>query len=61
MACIHDNPIFEILAPTMDVARIPIEEMGHRAVNILLNDIKNKTGIGEKNGYEISLSKDISE
>jgi LacI family transcriptional regulator len=60
LACIHRNPIFETLAPTMDVASIPLDEMGHKAVNILLDDINNKTGIGDKIGYEISLSKSLN-
>jgi LacI family transcriptional regulator len=60
LACIHRNPIFETLAPTMDVASTPLDEMGHQAVNILLNEINNKTGLGSKIGYEISLSKTLN-
>ena len=56
LACIHRNPIFETLAPTMYVARIPLDEMGSKAVNILLNEMNNKTEIIDKIGYEISLS-----
>ncbi|MCK9639967.1 MAG: LacI family transcriptional regulator [Prolixibacteraceae bacterium] len=59
LACIHRNPIFETLAPSMYVARIPLDEMGREAVNILLNEMINKTGTGDKIGYEISLSNSI--
>lgn len=62
LACIHRNPIFETLAPTMFVAKIPLNEMGGQAVNILLDEINNKkTGTvvnkeeGNKIGFEISL------
>lgn len=60
LACIHQNPIFETLAPTMDVARIPLEDMGHKAVDILLNEMNNEIGINEKIGYVISLSKSLN-
>lgn len=61
LACIHQNPIFATLAPTMDVARIPLEKMGHKAVNILLNEMNNETEISEKIGYVISLSKFLND
>lgn len=56
LACIHRNPLFATLAPSMEVARIPLDEMGHKAVSILLNDMNNKAEIRDKIGYEISLS-----
>jgi LacI family transcriptional regulator len=56
LACIHGNPLFSTLAPNMDVAAIPLDEMGHKAVNILLNDMNKKSGSGEKIDYEICLS-----
>ena len=60
LACIHRNPIFETLAPTMYVARIPLDEMGSEAVNILLNEMNNKNGTIDKIGYEISLSNSLN-
>lgn len=40
LACIHENQILDTLAPNMNVARIPIENMGCEAVDILINDMK---------------------
>jgi hypothetical protein len=42
---------------TKNIAKIPLEEMGRKAVNILINDINNKTEIVDKIGYKINLSK----
>jgi len=56
LACIHRNPLFATLAPNMYVAAIPLDEMGHTAVNILLNDMNNKNEKGEKTSCQISLS-----
>jgi len=41
MACIHDIPEFKILSPHMNVARMPIEQMGMEAVKILMEQIKH--------------------
>jgi LacI family transcriptional regulator len=59
LACIHRNPLFATLAPGMDVATIPLDEVGHKAVDILLNEINNKSKVVEKVGYEILLSKTL--
>lgn len=40
LACIHGVSAFRALAPQMLIARMPTEEIGHHAVNILLNEIK---------------------
>lgn len=56
MACIHQNPLFSTLAPKMDVAAIPLDVMGQKAVNILLNNIDNKDKKVDKINYEIALS-----
>lgn len=56
LACIHRNPLFSTLAPNMDVAEIPLDEMGRQAVNILLNDMSNKTKIKGKINCVIPLS-----
>lgn len=40
MACFHNTIALDILAPEMAIARMPIEEMGVKAVDILLSNIK---------------------
>lgn len=42
LACIHEVPSFRVLAPKMNVAMMPIEEIGRNAVRILLNEIKSR-------------------
>ncbi len=46
-ACIHEAPVFKILAPRINVARMPIEDIGKNAVNLLIEQIdflkKNRT------------------
>ncbi len=39
-ACIHEAPVFKILAPRMNVARMPIEEIGRNAVRLLIEQIE---------------------
>ena len=41
MACIHDIPEFKIISPHMNVARMPIEQIGMEAVKILMDQIKH--------------------
>ena len=41
LACIHGVSAFRALAPQMLIARMPTEEIGQHAVNILLNEIKH--------------------
>jgi len=38
-ACIHEAPVFRILAPRINVARMPIEEIGKNAVSLLIEQI----------------------
>lgn len=38
-ACIHKEQIFDVLAPHMNVAQLPISSMGREAVRILLQEI----------------------
>ena len=38
-ACIHEAPVFKILAPRINVARMPIEEIGKNAVSSLIDQI----------------------
>ncbi len=40
MACFHNTIALDILAPEMAIARMPIEEMGVKAVDILIGNIK---------------------
>ena len=40
LACIHGVSAFRVLAPNMNIARMPIEEIGKNAVRSLLGDIK---------------------
>ena len=39
MASIHGVPVFKILAPKMNVARMPIEDIGQNAVSLLIEQI----------------------
>ncbi len=39
LACIHQNPIFATIAPGMNVARIPIEDMGAKSIGLLMDNI----------------------
>lgn len=38
-ACIHEEKIFDVLAPHMNVAQLPISSIGREAVRILLQEI----------------------
>lgn len=40
LACIHEVPSFKVLAPKMNIARMPIEEIGKNAVRMLLKAIE---------------------
>jgi len=59
LACIHRNPLFSTLAPHMDVAAIPLDEMGSKAIQILLNDMNAEQTKEKKIRYEIVLSDEI--
>ena len=40
LACMHEDSLFRVLAPKMNIAHFPIEEIGSTAVQILLNQIR---------------------
>lgn len=42
LACMHEVPTFKALAPKMNIARMPIEEIGQHAVRILHENIMSK-------------------
>lgn len=52
LATIHDNPVVEALAPNMSVAKIPLDVMAGKAVNILWTNMKKK-GVNEMSGTVI--------
>jgi len=55
MACIHEVPIFKVLAPQINVARMPVGEIGKTAVNSLIEqmeDAKGKAKSRKKQPYE---------
>ena len=41
MACIHEVPTFKVMAPTMHIARMPVEDIGANCVKILHENIEN--------------------
>lgn len=51
-ASIHEEPIFKVIAPRINIARMPIEDIGRNAVNILIEHIdfikQNKTKKNKK-------------
>lgn len=40
LASMHEDSLFRVLAPKMNIAHFPIEEIGSNAVRILLNQIR---------------------
>ncbi len=56
LACIHSVSTFEILAPNINVAEMPVGDIGKNVVNILLDDIESKGKTkGVKGKYSIVL------
>ncbi len=53
LACIHEAPVFKIIAPRINVARMPIEEIGKKAVALLVEqidfNIQNRRDRNQKN------------
>lgn len=49
LASMHEDSLFRVLAPKMNIAHFPIEEIGSNAVRILLNQIRqsNDPAAGE--------------
>lgn len=43
LACMHEDSLFRVLAPTMNIAHFPIEEIGINAVRILLKQIRHNS------------------
>lgn len=44
MACIHEVPIFKVLAPRINVARMPVGEIGRTAVTSLIEQMEYARG-----------------
>lgn len=42
LGCIHGHPIFKVLAPKIQVAYMPVEVIGARAVDIIVDDIRSR-------------------
>lgn len=42
LGCIHLHPIFNVLAPKIRVAYMPVEVIGARAVDIIVNNIRSR-------------------
>lgn len=42
LACIHEVPSFSVLAPEINTARMPVEDMGKEIVRLLVNNIERK-------------------
>ncbi|WP_455584998.1 LacI family DNA-binding transcriptional regulator [Bacteroides sp.] len=57
IASFHSNTALEVLVPEIAVARIPIEDMGKKAVDILLNNIKDKHAEKEEVVLEIKYER----
>lgn len=51
LCCIHEMPAMRVLAPRMNVARMPIAEIGRQTVRILLRRIRSA---GEEDGSGLS-------
>lgn len=55
MACIHEVPIFKVLAPRINVARMPVGEIGKTAVSSLIEQmeyVKGRSKSRKKLAYE---------
>lgn len=48
LVCLHKTPSFEILAPQMNIAYQPIQDIGRKAVHILINELGNPNRDNEK-------------
>lgn len=55
MGCFHETPALDILCPEMTISQMPIEEIGTQAIQILLENIKDKNfshkGVVVKNRF----------
>jgi LacI family transcriptional regulator len=43
LACFHETQALDILAPEMLIARMPIDDIGQKSIDILLDNIKQRT------------------
>lgn len=48
LVCLHTTPSFEILAPQMNIAHQPIQDIGKMAVHILINELESPNPNKEK-------------
>ncbi|MBF0649999.1 LacI family DNA-binding transcriptional regulator [Dysgonomonas sp. GY75] len=56
LACIHGVSLFKILAPKINIARMPVSDIGKNAIDILLGEIREKNEqSGEKGQYKVVL------
>jgi LacI family transcriptional regulator len=59
LACIHTTPSFEILAPQMNIAHQPVQEIGRNAVHILVNELEKSNSSNEKVKMVLSTKLDF--
>ena len=56
LACIHGVSLFKILAPKINIAKMPVADIGKNAVDILLGEMRAKNQqAGEKGQYKVIL------
>lgn len=48
LACLHSSPSFELLAPNMYIALLPIKEIGREAVRILIEKLETSDNEDQK-------------
>ena len=65
-SCIHEESVFKVLAPHMNVAQLPISSIGRESVRILLQEIKHlkikkKKAETPKQGVILSCSLDFND
>jgi LacI family transcriptional regulator len=60
LACMHTTPSFEILAPQMNIAHQPVQEIGRNAVHILVNELEKSNSSNEKVKMVLSANLDFN-
>lgn len=48
LACLHSTPSFELLAPNMHIALLPIKEIGREAVRVLIERLESSDSQDQK-------------
>ncbi|WP_233467064.1 type 1 periplasmic-binding domain-containing protein [Parabacteroides goldsteinii] len=48
LACLHSTPSFELLAPNMHIAYLPIKEIGRESVRVLIEKLETTDNEDEK-------------